>query len=318
MPLILGLVLWVGARETALPEHRGQPLPKALSPQSRATLELPPTLASGWKLQGRAERFNDKTLFDRIDGAAPTYIQAGFRQSVGAEYRKQGVTDPVAVDLYDMGTAARALGIYAAERDKSYTFIEMGSEGYLASGSLNLWMGRFYLKLAGYAEGETMDRALKEVAQGLIAALPRDPQAEKALAPLTLLPRENRIPHADGYSHPPLGDVEGLQQVFYADYAQQAQVYRLFVAAPTTREEAEGRYLKAKTYTHHHFSPAQEHLEGDLRLFHARRETAEIILGWRDRMLLGAMSVAEGTLGPGIKTTLLYVLQKGLPPAREE
>ena len=210
--------------------------------------KLPAALKSGWKLQGKVVRYDQKTLFDRINGAAPAYIRAGFVASYGAEYVKKGYEDAVVVDVYDMGTPLQGLGMYATERDASYTFIEIGNEGYLASGSLNLWYGRFYIKMAGFEEGDAMDRGLKELATDLVVALPRAPDAKVVTAPAAKLPSEGRVPHSTGYSEPALSDIKGLEQAFYADYKEGEQTYRLFVVQAKDGVAAAARVAQVKVY----------------------------------------------------------------------
>jgi hypothetical protein len=231
IPVILGLVHWAG-RRPPLP----QPAARAARAAGRdaAAVPLPARAKSGWEIFGKPQRFDERTLFDRIDGAAPPYISAGFKQSWGAEYRQAGRAEPVTVDVYDMGSAAQAFGMYAIERDAKYRFIEVGDAGYLASGSLNFWRGRFYVKLAGFEEGEAMDRALQTLAQDLVAALPADPAAPRVRALVGALPPEGRQPHSEGYARAPLDGIAGASLVYYASYAQPglAGRYRVFVVAP--------------------------------------------------------------------------------------
>jgi hypothetical protein len=226
---------------------------------------LPAEVKPTWRLQGSPVRYDEKTLFDRIDGAAPVYLKAGFVYSLGADYKQEGAKDPVVIDAYDMGTPSRALGVYATERDMSYTFITVGDAGYLASGSLNFWRGRFYVKLAGYAQGEEMDRALTTLARGVAAALPAPAAADKALAPLKLLPSEGRVPSSDGYAHSPLGDVEGLAGACYAEYKEGEAAFKLFVVREASAEAAAARFEKARSYFQKDKAKLQEGSVGKLK-----------------------------------------------------
>lgn len=238
IPVILGLVIWAGQRprppSPAVGAGKGAARSEAVAP-------LPASLKSGWTLHGKAERFDKRTLFDRIDGAAPPYIRAGFEQSWGAEYRQPGRAEPVTVDAYDMGGAARAFGMYAAERDPKYAFIEVGDEGYLAAGSLNFWRGRYYVKLAGFEEGEAMDRALKALGHDLAAALPADPAAKQVATLLGRLPTAQRQPHGEGFSLAPLDGIAGLSHAYHASYQPPGTEarYRLFLVAPGEGRAAE-------------------------------------------------------------------------------
>ncbi len=278
IPIIAALVWWSGKRPPPPPP----PLAKAGAGHSagapKASVKLPATMKSGWKLQGKVVRYNQKTLFDRINGAAPAYIRAGFVASYGAEYVKKGYADAVVVDAYDMGTPLQGLGMYATERDASYTFIEVGNEGYLASGSLNLWYGRFYIKMAGFEEGEAMDRGLRELAADLVAALPRAPEAAVVTAPAARLPAAGRVPHSVGYIKPALSDIAGLEQIFYVDYKEGEQTYRLFVVQAKDEAAATARVAKINNYFTKDGARVQEGAEGAFPLLLAAGDTTTFVM----------------------------------------
>jgi hypothetical protein len=263
LPVVVIIVAHPGPRpEIVLPAGK-RAAGGAEAPKAAAT--LPAELKPGWKLQAPPVRYDEKTLFDRIDGGAPAFLRAGFVYSLGADYRQEGAKDPVVVDVYDMGTTSCALGIYATERDLSYRFIPVGDAGYLAAGSLNFWSGRFYVKLAGYEQGEAMDKGLTSLAQGIVAALPKEKGAGKELAPLKLLPAEGRMPNSDGYSHAPLGDVDGLAVVYYAEYKEGDATYRLFVAREATAAAAAARFEKVRGYFLKDKAGVKEGTEGKLK-----------------------------------------------------
>ena len=252
LPLVAAAIYYTSGPPPSAPPlaHKGGVAGAAASAKGAPAVTLPPTLKSGWKLKGPVVRYNEKTLFDRINGAAPAYIRAGFVALYGAEYGKPGFKEPVIIDAYDMGTPLQGLGMYATERDSSYTFIEgVGLEAYLASGSLNFWHGRFYVKMAGYEEGEAMDRGLKELALGLARALPKAGDMAQVMAPLSRLPQQGRVPHSGGFSRPALADIKGLQGAFYADYkAGEDAKYRLFVVPTADAATAAKRFAQAKAY----------------------------------------------------------------------
>jgi hypothetical protein len=263
-------------------------------------VSLPEAPRPGWKLAAPPVRYDAKTLFDRIDGGAGTYIRAGFVYSLGGDYRKQGMKDPVVIDAYDMGTASRALGMYATERDRSYSFIDIGDEGYLASGSLNFWKGRFYVKLAGYEQGEAGDRDLRELASSLAVALPVESRAKEELAPLALLPAEGRQPHSDGFSLPPLGDVEGLQGSYYAEYKEGEIAFRLFVVHESSPAAAATRYEKAKAYfgKGKAEAAAEERTEDGARVFRVAGESNTFFV-LHGALLGGGVDLPNAALLPG-------------------
>lgn len=308
IPLVVALVVWAGRRPQP---HLQLPVAKhAHKGGGPRAVELPPSPAKGWQLQGAAVRYDEKSLFDRIDGAAPVYIRAGFVYSLGGEYKRQGAKEPIIVDLYDMGTTSRALGMYATERDASYRFIRVGDEGYLASGSLNFWRGRFYAKLAGQEQGEAMDRDLEELARALAAKLPAEKGAAAELAPLALLPAEDRLEHGRGYSHPPLGDVDGLAATHYQDYKQGEQGYRLFARQGP---DAASRYAAAKAYFQKDKAKAEESEVDGTKVLSVTTDGATTLLLLRGQLLLGAIDLQGAELAPTVRTRLLAAIAKGKP-----
>lgn len=298
IPIIAALVWWSGKRPLPPPP----PLPNGATHGAKKApgVKLPAALKSGWKLQGKVVRYNAKTLFDRINGAAPAYIRAGFVASYGAEYVKKGYEDAVVVDAYDMGTPLQGLGMYSTERDSSYSFIEAGNEGYLASGSLNLWYGRFYIKLAGFEEGAKMDSGLKELAAGLVAALPRAPKASEVTAPAARLPGEGRVPHSVGYSKPALSDVDGLDGAFFADYKAGEATYRLFVVVEKDAAAAKGRAAKIKAYFAKDGAKIEEGVDGDAASLKASGDTTTFVLQ-AGAVLAGGVDLDAATVADAVK-----------------
>jgi hypothetical protein len=280
---------------------------------AEASATLPAEVKPGWRLQGSPVRYDEKTLFDRIDGAAPVYLKAGFVYSLGADYKQQGAKDPVVIDAYDMGAPSRALGVYATERDMSYTFIPVGDAGYLASGSLNFWRGRFYVKLAGYAQGEEMDRALTELARGIAAVLPRSAATDQELAPLKLLPAEGRLPNGDGYAHAPLGDVDGLAGAFYAEYREGEAAFKLFLVREARADAAAARFEKVRAYFQKDKARLQEGTAGTLKTLDIGGDggTASFVL-LGGSLLGGSLDLPAAQVGAA-KTRITKVLQEVKP-----
>lgn len=310
IPVIIALVVWAGRRPLPPPpvlEGSG-----AHGLGAHKTLELPTRLKPDWTVQGKIERYDQKTLFDRIDGAAPAYIRAGFQYSLGAELRKPAMKESVVADIYAMGSATRALGMYATERDPSYRFIKVGDAGYLASGSLNFWRGAFYVKLAGYDEGEAMDGALTELAGALSTALPGlSKQDGTELAPLGWLPQQGRVPNLDGYSHPPLGDVEGLAGAFYASYKGEGDTtYRLFVVSGKDASDAGARYDQVKAYFARDNAKVAESTEATTGVMVVQGDSTSTLVLHRGSVLAGGIDLPAPSLVPLARTQLQPTLER--------
>ncbi|MCC6747277.1 MAG: hypothetical protein IT371_06435 [Deltaproteobacteria bacterium] len=163
---ITALVGWASRRPAPPPPARKAKTERGAT----AELALPKTTGSGWRLASPAQRYDAKTLFDRINGAAPTYLEAGFRFSFGAEYRK-GAELSATADLFALGTPAQAKALYLAERYAGFKVVKLGEDGYAAGGGLSFLSGRYYVKLAAHQQGPEAETALEGLGADLAATL---------------------------------------------------------------------------------------------------------------------------------------------------
>jgi hypothetical protein len=67
-------------------------------------------IPAGWTEQSRAT-YDEKTIFDYIDGGAERFLRRGFRRLHAARFGH--AADEVTVDLYDLGRPENAAAIYA-------------------------------------------------------------------------------------------------------------------------------------------------------------------------------------------------------------
>jgi hypothetical protein len=81
--------------------------PAATAPGPLAKQRVP----AGWSELSR-KSYDEKTIFDYINGGADRYLRQGFRRLHAARYGNSA-TDEVTVDLYDLGKAENATLIFA-------------------------------------------------------------------------------------------------------------------------------------------------------------------------------------------------------------
>jgi hypothetical protein len=155
---------------------------------------------------GKTEpHFYLSNLFEYIDGGADVYLQYGLAGMVHQEYRA-GDTD-ITTDIYDMGDALHAFGMYAAERSPDYQFIPMGAEGYSNDGMLNFLRGRYYVKLLGFSDSGKSAIPLEAAARAISLMI----GGSRALPqPAPWLPQRGMVEHSQKYLvKVPLGEFLG-------------------------------------------------------------------------------------------------------------
>jgi Family of unknown function (DUF6599) len=195
--------------QTATPAGATQVTPQV---RQRLVAWLPEAAAIGAKAIGEPA-FYGENLFEYIDGGAEVYHQYQFAGLVHQKYRVAEVE--LTVDIYDMGSALNAFGIYSVERAPGYNYVPIGAEGYLNDLVLNFLQGRCYVKLLAAGKSARTSAVLDSVAKSISAKI----GTGKSLpAELALFPAANRMPRSEKFIRTaPLG-YDDLAPMFQADY----------------------------------------------------------------------------------------------------
>ncbi len=111
-----------------------------------------PSGARGWIWDGKATKYDSKTLFKYIDGAAELYLAYGFENLTIHRFEKPG-RPPLLAELYEMASSEDAYGVFSFEHQDEAVGIGQGSE--MGGGLLRFWKGKYFVSV--YAEGEGAD-----------------------------------------------------------------------------------------------------------------------------------------------------------------
>lgn len=111
---------------------------------------LLPKEINGWSVAGEDNLYDPETIFDYINGAGEIYRAYNFKSLLARQYSREGQPNIIA-DLFDMGTAKDAYGIFTHSLEEEDVSIGQGAT-YMG-GLLSFWKDRFFVSL--YAEEET-------------------------------------------------------------------------------------------------------------------------------------------------------------------
>lgn len=111
---------------------------------------LLPKEMNGWSVAGEDKLFDTETIFDYINGAGEIYRAYNFTSLLARQYSREGQPNIIA-DLFDMGSAKDAYGIFTHSLEEEDVSIGQGAT-YMG-GLLSFWKDRFFVSL--YAEEET-------------------------------------------------------------------------------------------------------------------------------------------------------------------
>ena len=101
-----------------------------------------PAEIEGWKWDGKEIRYNSRTLFDYIDGAAELYLAYGFQNLTARRFEKSN-HPPLILELYEMASSEDAYGVFSFERQDEAVGIGQGSE--FGGGLLRFWKGKYFV-----------------------------------------------------------------------------------------------------------------------------------------------------------------------------
>jgi len=211
-------VLLCGPAALGLVQDRAESGPEAplVPEEARARLEslLPDAGAQGASRDGVMAAYGPATLYEYIDGAAEGFIAYDFVALGHAAYKKGDAE--VTVDIYDMGQADNAFGVYSSERSPESDFINMGAEGYRSDSVLNFLQGRYYVKLSAFSEKQKTRQILEAFARDISRRIGVDLSLPKEIA---LFPRSGLKKHTETFiRQAPLG-YEFLSPAYSAKYS---------------------------------------------------------------------------------------------------
>ncbi|MDR1723658.1 MAG: hypothetical protein LBR84_06950 [Tannerella sp.] len=178
----------------------------------------------GWEKPDKKEVFNPDNLFDRINGAAPLFIENGFQEMTTGDYKKG--EDYITVQVYRHATPEDAFGMYSSERSSDLTFYNIGGEAQGDDGSFFFFAGSLYVKIHGSNASDDAGKAMRLIAEAL--ASKADSNASYPLI-FKSLPTANKIPHTEAYITSNYIGHEFLNKVFVCQYKAEDVVYQLFV-----------------------------------------------------------------------------------------
>ncbi|MFC1852976.1 DUF6599 family protein [candidate division CSSED10-310 bacterium] len=103
----------------------------------------------GWALSAQDRQFDPENLFDFINGGAELYLSFGFEKLFVRSYHKKD-NPRLEVNLFEMGNAANAFGIFRNDLEDDEAGVGAGSE--YGAGWLRFWKGSKFVYI--YADQE--------------------------------------------------------------------------------------------------------------------------------------------------------------------
>lgn len=163
-PTLIGSLVWQGRKAPPAEKAPGAARPDGHEADA-ALRGLFEASFPGAKVKEKVALYDEKGLFDYIDGAAPIFIERHFRKLGAAELSTPEGSDLVC-DVYDMATPENALAIYNAEKSSTAKAVEGFPDAISGPMSFVFHHGRYYTKLTAFdAKAEAVLPALARALQ---------------------------------------------------------------------------------------------------------------------------------------------------------
>jgi hypothetical protein len=245
--------------------------------------DLPPV--EGWTVTPEIEVFNRDNLYERINGAAPLFLENNFQEMTSMVYTKG--EDYITIQAYRHATPEDAFGMYASERSSDMTFYpEIGGEAQGDGYGLYFFSGCVYVKISLSNEGEDFISAMQQIAKGLAKKIDPDASYPPVFAKF---PKQGAVPHTEAYITSNYIGHEFLKPVYTVDYEIDGKKFQVFALDAKTTENAKKMLTAYYAFT----KQTEEFSEGNLLV--DDRYNGSIPVIWKGQYIIGAFN------GQGVK-----------------
>jgi hypothetical protein len=230
----------------------------------------------GWTIDNETEIFNPDNLFDRINGAAPLFLENNFREMTSMEYKKGG--DYITIQAYRHATPEDAFGMYASERSSDLAFLPIGGESQGDDKNLYFFSGCIYVKMWTNSNDPIVE-SIRAIGKSLAGKI--DPQAGYPSI-VNVFPKEGKQPYSEAYATSSYIGHEFLKSVYYANYENAGgQSFQLFVIDGKSKEEAQAILNTYFDFT----KQTDSYQEGTLTI--KDRYNGDIPARWKGQYIIG-------------------------------
>ena len=115
-----------------------------------------------WVKASEDRLFDAVTIFDHINGAGEVYRAYNMKGCLSRRYTN-GKGSSIVVDIFDMGSAEDAFGVFTHDQDGVQW--DVGQGALYQSGWLSFWKGRFFVSIYGEEETLSAKEAMGQLAE---------------------------------------------------------------------------------------------------------------------------------------------------------
>ncbi len=232
----------------------------------------------GFETLSEIEVYTTENLYEKINGKAPLYIEAGFTKLSTQRFVSQA-DENLVMELYifDMARTRNAFSVYSVQKRAEVEILPDMQFAYKTSNAFYLTHGEYYIELVGFAESDELLAAMAEVTRKIRTNLAV--HDDTGVPEIEYLPQDNLVPGSVKLYLASAFGFEGLTDVFAAGYELNGETITAFLSKRSGPKDAE-----AVAESYHNFliengatasKAANKTLEGKVLDFY---DTTEIVL----------------------------------------
>ncbi len=157
---------------------------------------LLPKSILGWEAVLKDAVYDRQTLYDYLDGGAEVYLAFDFKEAFVRKYTGPGQKE-IALDIYDMGSAGEAFGVFSCDRQDEEAGI--GQESEYGPGLLRFWQGPYFVSVTAGSDEQAAEKAVLALGRAVAACLGppgTKPELLHYLPPAGLRPKRTSYFHS--------------------------------------------------------------------------------------------------------------------------
>jgi hypothetical protein len=200
-------------------------------------IDLDGLVPGGFKTMLKKEQYNGETLFEKINGKAPLYIDAGFRELSTRRYVSNNDERLwMELFLYDMGTIRNSFSVFSQQRREDARDVSKLGYAYVSSGALFFVKGKYYVEIIGSAKSDVLAIAIMEMGNRIATTVKTGTHDQ--IAELALFDRDMTIPGSEKFYVKSAFGYGGFTNLYSARYRIGNGMATVFAGKREGRPEA--------------------------------------------------------------------------------
>jgi hypothetical protein len=191
-----------------------------------------------FKKPSEIETYNSENLYEKINGKAPLYINAGFTKLSTQRFVSQ-TDENLKMELYifDMARTRNAFSVYSVQKRPDVENLPDMQFAYKTSNAFYLAHGQYYIEMIGFSESDELSAAMAEVIRKIHTNLAV--HDDIGIPEIEYLPRDNLVTGSIKLYLESAFGFKGLTDIFAARYELNGDIITAFLSKRPRPSDAE-------------------------------------------------------------------------------